>query len=110
MTDTVLILNATIAAPDVITTLFTAATSGQGAIVTAFTASNNSGASASYKAYIYDQTGSLVAAVVPMKIVVRDRFDTAPSMVNQVVPAGGSIRVENSTGDALSFYASGREQ
>lgn len=110
MPDSVLILNATISAPDVITQLYTAPTSGQGAIVTAFTVSNDSEASASYKAYIYDQTGSLVASVVPQKIVVRDGFDTAPSMVNQVIPAGGSIRAENSTGDALNFYASGREQ
>jgi hypothetical protein len=110
MPDSVLVSNTTITAPDVITTLYTAPTGGQGTIITAFTASNNSEASASYKAYIYDQTGSLVAAVVPMKIVVRDRFDTAPSMVNQVVPAGGSIRAENSTGDAINFYASGREQ
>ena len=44
------------------------------------------------------------------KIVVIDKFDSAPSMINQVVPAGGTIRAENSAGDSLSFYATGREQ
>lgn len=110
MTDSVIINNTKISAPDVVTTLFTSSTAGQGTIITAFTVTNNSAASASYKAYIVDSAGVVGDAVVPQKIVVRDRFDSAPSIVNQVVPAGGSIRAQNSTGDALNFYATGRNQ
>jgi hypothetical protein len=108
--DAPIISNTKISAPDVITTLYTSPSSGGGTIVTAFTVSNNSTASAYYKAYIYDSTGAVVDPVIPLKIVVRDRFDVGASIVNQVVPAGGTIRAENSTGDALNFYATGREQ
>lgn len=110
MSDSVIINNSKIAVADVITTLYTSPSGGAGTIVTAFTVSNSSGASASYKAYIYDQSGAVVDPVIPLKIVVRDRFDVGASIVNQVVPAGGTIRAENSTGDALNFYATGREQ
>lgn len=110
MADSVLIDNAKISAADTVTNLFTSPGGGLGTIITAFTVSNNSSASASYKAYIVGTDGVVGDAVVPQKIVVRDRYDSAPSIVNQVVPAGGSIRAENSTGDALNFYATGRNQ
>ena len=110
MTDKAIIINTVIALPDVITQLYLSPASGAGTIVTAFTATNDSGASASYKAYIYNSSGSVVNTVIPMTIIVKDRFHSGPSIVNQVVPAGGTIRAENSTGDALNFYATGREQ
>lgn len=108
--DIVLINNAKIIVPDVITALYTSPSDGLGTIITAFTASNDSSASASYKAYIFDAAGSVVSPVIPLTIVVKDRFNSGPSIVNQVVPSGGTIRIENSTGDALNFYATGREQ
>jgi hypothetical protein len=110
MADSVLIDNKKVSSADTITPLYTSPTGGGGTIITAFTASNNSAASASYKAYIFDSSGSSVDAIIPQKIVVRDRFDSGPSIVNQVVPAGGTIRVENSTADSISYYATGREQ
>lgn len=110
MADSVLINNTKISAADTVASLFTSPLSGAGTIITAFTVSNNSAASASYKAYIVDAAGVVGDAIVPQKIVVRDRFDSAPSIVNQVVPGGGTIRAENSTGNALSFYATGRNQ
>ena len=73
-----------------------------------FTVSNNYTASASYKAYIYDADDVTVGAVSPMKIVVRDRFDSSPALVNQVIPAGGSLKVESSALDALYFTVTGR--
>ena len=111
MADSVLINNLKISAVDTITTAYTSPASGQGTIITAFTASNDGGpASVSYKGYIYDQGGSLVSAVIPMTIVVKDRFHSGPSVVNQVIPPGGTLRLENSTSDGLNFYATGREQ
>lgn len=107
--DIPLITNATISAAGVITQLYLAP-AGDGVIVTAFTASNDSTASASYKAYIYDATGAAVRSVIPFTIVNRDRYHSGASLVNQVIPGGWTLRVENSTGDAFNFYATGRTQ
>lgn len=82
---------------------------GKGTRISAFTASNNSSASASYKAYIYDASGSLKAAVVPLKIVVRDRFSLAPSIIGHEIPPGGSLRMESSTAGAITFRVTGTE-
>lgn len=110
MANTLLIDNQVIGTADTVETLYTSPAAGAGTLITAFTVSNNSLASASYKAYIHGSGVESVDAVVPLKIVVRDRFDSGPSIVNQVVPAGGTIRAENSTAGALSFYATGIEQ
>jgi len=110
MTEKTLIANDTVGTVDTITTLYTSPSSGLGTVIRALTVSNNSLTSASYKAYIYDSSGSAVAAIAPLKIIVRDRFDSAASAVNQVIPAGGTLRAENSTANALSFFMSGLEQ
>lgn len=110
MAETVIINNTTISAIDAVTILYTASAAGLGTVINAFTATNISASSVTYKAYIYDITGSLVGAVIPQTIVVKDRFHPGASIVNQVVPAGGTIRAENSASNGLNFYASGREQ
>jgi hypothetical protein len=109
MAESVLINNSKIASVDTITELYTSPSSGAGTIITAFTVANSSTASASYKAYIYDSTGNAVEPVIPLKVVVRDRFDPGRSIVNQIVPPSGTIRAENSAANALNFYASGIE-
>lgn len=110
MADTPIVENAKISTSDTITALYTSPVGGDGTIITAFTASNNSGINASYKAYIFDASGDTVDPIIPFKIVIRDRFDSGPSIVSQVVPPGGTIRAENNTADSLSFYVTGREQ
>jgi len=110
MAETPLVNNVKVSAVDTITLLYTAPPTGGGTVITAFTVSNSSSASVSYKAYILDASGAAVDPVVPLKIVVKDRFDSAPGIINQVITPGGSLRVENSTGDSLSFYVTGREQ
>lgn len=110
MTEKTLIANKTIATADTITTLYTSKASGLGTVIRALTVSNNSLTSASYKAYIFSAAGAIEGAICPLKIIVRDRFDSAASAVNQVIPPGGTLRAENSTADALSFYMSGLEQ
>ncbi len=82
---------------------------GSGTIITAFSAINNSGVNASYKAYIYDSTGAAISAVIPIKIVVRNRFDVAPSITNQLIPNGGSLRMESSAAGSITFRVSGVE-
>ena len=95
---------------DTITTIYTAPSGGPDTIVNALSVRNNSTASATYKAYIYNSGGVTVGAVSPQKIVVRDRFDSCPALVNQAIPAGGSLRVENSTANALDFHLTGVPQ
>jgi len=110
MVDTVLVDNTTVSDPDLVTQVYSSPTTGAGTLITAFTATNISPASVSYKAYIVDKTGVVGGPVIPQKIVVKDRFDSGPSIVNHVIPAGGSLRLENSTGDGISFFVTGREQ
>ena len=108
--DSAIIQNVTVAGVDIITALYLSPADGSGTIVTAFTATNDTAASVSYKGYIYNSLGTLVGTVIPQTIVVLDKFSSAPSMVNQVIPAGGTLRVENSAADGLNYYATGREQ
>lgn len=112
MTDTVLVNSVANTLNDTIEKFYdspSASSEGKGTRISAFTASNNSSASASYKAYIYDASGALKAAVVPQKIVVKDRFDLAPSIIGHLIPAGGSLRMESSTAGAITFRVSGTE-
>ena len=112
MADLVMVDNKKTVGADTIEIFFTAKTVGAGGLgarISAFTASNNTTASASYKAYIYNAAGGLVDPVIPQKIVVIDRFDLGPSIVSQIIPAGGTLRIENSTADSLSYYVTGKE-
>ena len=109
MTDIVLVNSQTNGAPNAIEQLYQSPNSGNGTIITAFSAINNSGVNASYKAYIYDSTGAAVDPVIPIKIVVRNRFDIAPSITNQLIPNGGSLRTESSAAGAITFRVSGVE-
>lgn len=107
MTDIVLVASQTNGAPNSIEQFYQSPTGGNGTIITAFSAINNSGVNASYKAYIYDSTGAAVEPVIPTKIVVRNRFDIAPSITNQLIPNGGSLRMESSAADSITFRVSG---
>jgi hypothetical protein len=92
---------------DTIETIYTSPSGGSGTIITAWAAINNSGVNASYKAYIYNSSGTAVSPIVPLKIVVRDKFDLAPTAVNQLIPNGGSLRVESSAAGSITFRISG---
>lgn len=107
MTDIVLVPSVKNSAANTIEVFYTSPNSSDGTLITAFSAINNSGVNASYKAYIYDSSGSLVDAVIPRKIVVRDRFDTAPSITNHLIPNGGSLRMESSAANSITFRVSG---
>ena len=107
MTDIVLVASQTNGAPNAIEQFYQSPTGGNGTLITAFSAINNSGVNASYKAYIYDSTGAAVEPVIPTKIVVRNRFDIAPSITNQLIPNGGSLRMESSAADSITFRVSG---
>ena len=110
MADTALVSNARISSVDTVTTLYTAPADGNGAVITAFTATNCITAGVSFKAYIISSGGSVGCPVIPFTIVGKDKGNPGSLIVNQVVPAGGTIRAENSTANGLNFYITGEEQ
>lgn len=112
MTDIVLVNSVSNTLDDTIEKFYdspSASSGGQGTRISAFTATNNSTASASYKAYIYDASGAAKEAVMPQKIVVKDRFNLAPALVGHIIPVGGSLRMESSTAGAITFRVTGSE-
>lgn len=109
MVDIVLVDSKDNGVADGIEQFYQSPSGGNGTIITAFSAINNSGVNASYKAYIYDSTGAAISAVIPIKIVVRNRFDVAPSITNQLIPNGGSLRMESSAAGSITFRVSGVE-
>ena len=110
MADKSIVTNETISTVDTITTLYTSPEDGGGTLITAFTATNCITTGVSYLAYIVAAGDSTDCPIIPFTIVGRDRFHSGPSIVNQTIPAGGTLRIENSATNGLNFYATGREQ
>jgi hypothetical protein len=110
MTDKVLVFNQSSLAADTIEEFYISPAARQGTIIKAFTTTNDTGSSKSYKAYIYNESGAMVSSIIPFTVVVRDRVDYGASAANQVIPAGGSLRIESSSADGLNFYVTGLEQ
>lgn len=77
-------------------------------VIEAFTATNNSSVNASYKAYIVS-SGGVEKPLIPFKIVVWGRIDLGIGINNQVIPAGGSLRLEASAINSIYFTVTGRE-
>ena len=77
-------------------------------VIEAFTASNNAIVNASYKAYIVSVSGD-EQPLRPFKIVVWGELDLGIGVVNQVIPIGGTLRVETSALDSIYFTVTGRE-
>lgn len=107
MTDIVLVNSESNDAANTIKSFYVSPSSKDGTLITAFSATNSSGANASYKAYIFDSSGTVLDPVVPLKIVVRNRFDLAPTITNQLIPNGGSLRMESSAIGSITFRVSG---
>ena len=77
-------------------------------VIESFTAANNSGINASYKAYIVSSDG-VEQPLRPLKVVVWGEIDLGIGVVNQAIPAGGSLKVESSVIDSIYFTVTGRE-
>tara|TARA_R110001632_G_scaffold168796_1_gene287652 strand:+ start:399 stop:728 length:330 start_codon:yes stop_codon:yes gene_type:complete len=77
-------------------------------VIEAFTAVNNSSINASYKAYIVSASG-IEKPLRPFKVVVWGELDLGIGIANQVIPAGGVLRVESSAIDSIYFTVSARE-
>lgn len=99
--------NLTISVTDTPQSLYTAP-AGQDVVIESFTASNTSKVNASYKAYISSTLGA-EQPQIPFKVVVWGENDLGIGVVNQVIPAGGSLRLECSALDSIYFTVTGRE-
>ena len=97
----------TISAVDTPQTLY-ASPAGQDVVIESFTASNTSTVNASYKAYIVSSLGA-EQPQIPFKVVVWGENDLGIGVVNQVIPGGGSLRLECSALDSIYFTVTGRE-
>ena len=117
MVDTVLVQNDSNTAADTIESFFgsPSGAGNSGTKIKAFTASNDTLTSHSYKAYIYPAGwvagDDPVPAIIPQSIVVRDKADYGPSIIGQVIPKGGSLRMESTSADGsfLNFYVTGSQ-
>jgi hypothetical protein len=77
-------------------------------VIESFTVANNSGVNASYKAYIVSSLNKEFPQR-PFKVVVWGEIDLGIGIVNQIIPAGGTLKVESSAIDSLYFTVTGRE-
>lgn len=107
MADAILVNSAQSAVADTIEVFYTAPVGG--AKVSSFSATNNTTSSKSYLAYIYDASGAALPAIVPQKIVVRDRFDLGAAIVGQLIPPSGTLRMESSDAASIAFRVTGAE-
>ena len=90
-------------APQVIYT----APAGQDMLIQSFTAANTSAVNASYKAYISSASG-VQQPQIPFRVVVWGENDLGIGIVNQVIPRGGTLKVECSALESVYFTVSGR--
>ena len=109
MSDITLVNSAQSTAVDTIESFYTSPSQGNGTTITAFTAANNTVSNKNYKGYIFDSTGSVLDAVIPNRIIVRDKFDPGASIVGQLIPAGGTLRFESNAIAGISWRVVGKE-
>lgn len=113
MTASAIVQNKSNTVADTIETFFTSPTgaSQNGTQINAFTASNDTDTGHWYKAYIYDSTGVAVQAVIPLSIVVKGKADYGASIIGQVIPRGGTLRMQSTSTDGsfLNFYVTGAQ-
>lgn len=109
MAESVLVNSAQNSIANTIQDFYPASAQGSGTRISAFTATNNTDSSKTYKAYIYDASGAAIQAVIPQKIIVPDRFDLGASIIGQVIPPGGSLRMESSDANSIAFRVTGTE-
>ena len=89
--------------------IYTSPSSGNGTIITAVTAANNSKSNKSYKAYIVSDGEVAENPQTPFRIILWDDIDLATGVDGQVIPPGGSLYVEASAINSVYFTVSGRE-
>jgi hypothetical protein len=113
MTDKVLVQNKRNTSANIIESFYNSPSGAgnNGTNIKAFTASNDTTTSHSYKAYIYGADGLSVLAVIPQSIVIRNKSNYGPPILGQVIPKGGSLRMESTSTDGsfLNYYVTGAD-
>lgn len=109
MANEVLVESKLSTAANTIEIFYTSPATSDGTIITAWTATNNTNSNRIYKAYIFNSSGVVLQAIIPQKIIVRDRFDLGSGIVNQLIPPGGTIRIETDLANSIVFRISGNE-
>ena len=109
MADAALVPGVENEAADTIEILYTSPPEGNGSIITAYSAVNNSGVNASYSGYVYDKAETAVKQIIPVKIVVRNKFDVGASITNHFIEPGGTFRASSSAAGSITFHVSGVE-
>lgn len=92
-------------------TKYTSPAAGKGTKITAVTAVNISGSVGSYTIYGVDDASAAVAvdSLVRSQSLQPDAADTPPEVVNQFIPAGGTIQVQTDVAGNIAFRISGIE-
>lgn len=109
MADAALVPGVENQAANTIEILYTSPVAGNGSIITAYSAVNNSGVNASYSGYVYNKAGTTVKQIIPIKIVVRNKFDVGASITNHFIEPGGTFRTSTSAAGGITFHVSGVE-
>ena len=73
------------AAADTPQVFYTSPSNALGTIITNFTASNDTSATRTYKAYIVASGGSATVPLVPKRAIVTDRTDISPEMAGSTL-------------------------
>lgn len=92
------------------TRLYTSPSNGSGTRITAVTATNDTGTTESYTLWI-TPSGTTASSnkIVPSNAVLGNDNDTHPDLVNHLIPPGGTIDVQVSTGATVAFRVTGIE-
>lgn len=109
MATAVLVNSAQNTLSNTVQTFYTSPPTGAGTIITAFTATNNTGANRTYRAYIYAEDETVAEAVTPLKILIRNKFDPGSSLVNHLIPPGGTLRMETDLLGTVVYRVTGNE-
>lgn len=104
-----LLVNEVNDAADTPQSIYQANANGNGTLITAFTATNNSTSNKSYKAYITKPDESPVVPQRPFRIIIWGDIDLGTGLDGQVIPAGGSLYVECNEANSVYFTMSGKE-
>jgi len=92
------------------TLVYTSPANGAGTRITAFTASNDTGTTETYTVFV-TPSGTTASSnkIVPSNAVLGNDTDTHPDIINHLVPPGGTIVLQVSTGNTVAFRVTGIE-
>lgn len=108
MASTQIVKNQANTSADTPQVFYTAPAGGTGTVIESFTAYNTSAINASYKAFISDGI-TADQPIIPFKVVVWGENDLGIGLVNQVIPPGGSLKIESSAIDSIYVTVAGSE-